>query len=547
MLYDALIVRDLSGQEEMLTDFTSPARDRGVNGDYTLSFAMRKTKLNEHSYDMCEEESVIILYAKGIKTKYKIKEVTEANSWQKRIDCVHTFINAMINEWQYNKLNGYTNFVQALTHVFEPVQWEWVNQTATVATIFENWGDDTPLALLQTVLDRYKVEFEIDDENERVYFKTKIGTETDAQFRYGYNIKKIEHRRVSRNLSTVIKGFGKDGLHVVYRSPNADIYGELPAKPIRDERYTSEETLLQACKDALIDAPEIFLKVEMVQLFENGLPVRDYDLGDYVFAILPNGAVAKIRIIKMTDYPLNPGISPIVELSNFLALEGSSDIMANFEQTQKAVKEILDENGNLQLSIKKLYRNSNHYSDNTGDWYVSPDDPNAFVHIGAGGLDIHKGLVRIEREDGYATIIGGALQHGLAIQSSNPAFQTAGVEKFGPWYRVATTSRFENIDRYTLKHDSRYVHVVVDMFTDNGITGYVTFDVITEDENGTEVVVSSSTVTETRHDDNQGFKKDILIDLGVPTGELVTIYWRMYGSDPNWYVYGNVRLIEQEG
>ncbi|WP_342045993.1 phage tail protein [Bacillus sp. OTU530] len=540
-----LIIKSLNGQEEMLTDYTPPERKRRVNGDNTLYFSAIDTERNSHSYPLCEEEAVVMIGS----DEYKIKSVRKSRTGRKQVDCVHIFLDDMINAWQYDKINGYTNFVQALNHVFAPTSWEWVNQTATVATEFENWGDDNCLSLLQTLLDRYKVEFEIDNVNKQVYFKTAIGTETDAQFRWKHNIKSYEYEVDTKNLSTIIKGYGKDGITTTYRSTTADLYGEKHAKPLRDERYTTVETLLQACKDSLIDVPELRLKTDIVQLYENGLPVHNYDVGDYVFALIdPIDLQVKIRIIEITDYPLNKEKSPIVELSNLhLLRKGITSVMTNFAQVQKNVKDLLDENGNLQLSIKKLYRNSNHYSDNTGDWYISEDDPNAFVHIGAGGLDIHKGLVRVERDDGYATIIGGKLQHGLAIQSSNPAFQTTGVEKFGSWYRTLSTSRFENVDRYTLKHDSRYVHVVVDMFVDGGITGYITFDVIEEDESGVETVISSSTVTETRHSTNQGYKKDILIDLGVPTGNLKTIYWRQYGSVDTYYVYGNVRFIEQEG
>jgi phage minor structural protein len=548
LLYDALIVRTLDGQEERLTDYTPPERKRRVNGDHILSFTLIETRQNQHSYSLCEEEAIIVLYSKGIMNEYKIKDVTENAPKRKRLDCVHIFHNDMINNWQYNKLNGYTNFVQALDHVFSSTSWEWVNQTATAATEFDNWGDDTSLSLLQTLLDRYKVEYEIDNEQKCVYFKTQIGKETDAQFRYGHNVKTFERKRSSKNLSTIIEGFGKDGLHVVYRSPNADVYGELPAKPIRDNRYASEETLLQACKDALMDTPEIQLKTDMVQLFKNGLPLHEYDVGDYIFAILdPVDVLVKVRVIEMTDYPLNRNIAPIVELSNFRNVKkkkGLSHIAASFQQTQKDVRDILDENGNIQLSVKKLYRNSNHYSDDTGDWFIAPDDPNAYVHIGAGGLDIHKGLVRIEREDGHAVIIGGTIQNGFNLIGAYPPFRTAGVEEIGPWVRVKTTNRFENIQSFTFKHDSRYLVAKIGIYTEGGITGNMAFDLDTSDGDGTS---TENLAIVTRSGGDDGWVTYATMDLGTPDGSRKTLYVRLWGSDETQFTYGRILYISQEG
>ncbi|MGQ7076348.1 hypothetical protein ACUN90_34685, partial [Escherichia sp. SP-MK2] len=146
-----------------------------------------------------------------------------------------------------------------------------------------------------------------------------------------------------------------------------------------------------------------------------------------------------IRIIEKEDDPTDDTVAPVVELSTFKQLKSMSAIQAQFQQTQSLVKQLTDDGGNLNLALKRLYRNSNHFSDNTGDWYISPDDPNAYVHIGAGGLDVHRGLVRVEREDGYATVIGGVLQHSFDIQGAFPPFTSSAVEIFSWWWRTKFT------------------------------------------------------------------------------------------------------------
>ncbi|MGQ0517342.1 phage tail protein, partial [Bacillus sp. D-CC] len=71
----------------------------------------------------------------------------------------------------------------------------------------------------------------------------------------------------------VIRGYGKDHndqeIMVEYVSPMAKIYGRIHQKPIRDERYKSKETLLEACKKEINDVPDTRFKVSIVSLIEN--------------------------------------------------------------------------------------------------------------------------------------------------------------------------------------------------------------------------------------------------------------------------------------
>ncbi|MGM2755156.1 phage tail spike protein, partial [Bacillus cereus group sp. Bce019] len=83
-------------------------------------------------------------------------------------------------------------------------------QGAFAATDFQNFGDDTRSALLQTALNRYEAEMEINYSSKTVIFKNQIGKETDAQFRYGHNLKTFEEDTDMSNFATVIRGYGKD-------------------------------------------------------------------------------------------------------------------------------------------------------------------------------------------------------------------------------------------------------------------------------------------------------------------------------------------------
>lgn len=325
-----------------------------------------------------------------------------------------------------------------------------------------------------------------------------------------------------------------------YTSPNASVYGIRHAPPISDERYIDQASLLEHLQKVLQDSPDITIEIEVAELgFE-------CDLGDTIYLIHEDlGIDATVRVLEYTDYP-ESFKSPTVVLSNFK--KSLTSALTTFSQTSKTVKQLTDADGNLSLQLKKLYRNSNHYSDSTGDWYISPDDPNAFVHIGAGGIDCHKGLFRAERDDGYAVIVGGIIQHGFAIQGSTPTFKTTSIEEFGQFYRTSAQNRYENVQRFVFKHDSRYLRVICNMNVDGGTAdignvGSISFDVFSDDESES---IASVTVTETQNDYDQGYRKDILLDLGVPTGNILVCYWRMYSSKI-YYTYGSVRYIAQEG
>lgn len=541
-----MIVTNLAGQSELLTDYQIKERKKVVNGDYSLLFFVVKTERNQHSFDLVQEDSVIEYDGQ----KYRLKKMRENTTGLTPIkdvqQCSHVFFD-IIEDYQYETLSGTLNITQALAHTFSVTDWTWVNQGAFASVEFENFGDGNALELFKTILERYGAEFEITGEKE-ITLKNQIGVPRDAQFRYGHNIKALYKDIDSSNVSTYIKGFGK-GVTAEYTSPNHSVYGIRHAPPVRDERFTTQSGLFEHLQKVLTDTPNIVIEVDVVELKNQDIPIHEYDLGDTIFLIHEIlGIDATVRILEYKDYPESKK-SPSVVLANFK--QTMTKINVSFAQTSKQVKQLTDADGNLSLAVKRLYRNSNHYSDHTGDWYISPDDPNAYVHIGAGGLDVHKGLVRVEREDGYAVIIGGVLQNSFSIQGSEPPFQAAGVTLNGQFYRTQSTGRTENIQRFVFKHDSRYIRVICNMYTlgnaEAGNVGSLAFDVVSDDETQ---AITSAVVTENRipqYEGHQGYRKDILLDLGTPTGQIYVMYWRMWNSVAGWYVNGSVRYLVQEG
>lgn len=517
-----LVVKGMNQQEEMLTDYKEVKRKRRVNGEHSLSFYLLNTPNVSHAYHLVDKRASIM----DKSDEYIALGINKRGHYGKLITAPHIFFDDMMDH-QYNLYNGYANFKQCMDFIFNGTGWKYIIQGAFAATDFQNFGDDTRSALLQTALNRYEAEMEINYSSKTVIFKNQIGKETDAQFRYGHNLKTFEEDTDMSNFATVIRGYGKDHndkeIMVEYVSPMAKIYGRIHQKPIRDERFKSKEALLEKCKKEINDVPDTRFKVSIVSLIENGLsPLHKFDLGDYVYMLYEEADVkVKIRVIEIEDDPTDPTKAPIVELSTFKELKTASSVQAQFKQTQKQVQQLMDDGGNLNLALKRLYRNSNHYSDHTGDWYISPDDPNAYVHIGAGGLDVHRGLVRVEREDGYATIIGGILQHGFDINGHEPPFTAVNIE--GWWWVTDKSDEHYDCQYYTFEHKSRYLNVLIGQLATEGASCEVA---IMAGDGNTFLAKYASNNTDSKSP-IATYGKLYEIDLGVPTGEEMSVYIRL--------------------
>ena len=538
-----LIVHGINGHTEMLTDYKEVKRKRRVNGEHSLSFYLLNTPNVAHAYNLVDERAII---QDKFGDEYVILGVNKRGHYGKAISAVHIFFDDMM-DWQYNLYNGYATFKQCMDFIFNGTGWKYINQGAFAVTTFENFGDDTRSSLLQKALNRYGAEMQIDNRTKTITFKNQIGAETDAQFRYGHNLKTFEEDTDMANFATYIRGYGKDAagneFMVEYESPMAKVYGRIHQKPIRDERYKTKETLLEACKKEINDVPDTRFKISIVNLIANGLsPLHKFNYGDYVYMFYEKADVKiKIRVIEIEDDSTDQTKSPIIELSTFKELKTMSAIQAQFQQTQKQVQQLLDDGGNLNLALKRLYRNSNHFSDHTGDWYISPDDPNAYVHIGAGGLDVHRGLVRVEREDGFATIIGGAIQYGFDIAGHYPPYRGINVVEDG-WWLTSTHDVLDSCQFYTFEHKTRYVKLKAQIFTESG--GEVEIAMVSSDSGQQIMSIASSKQTSAP---SQNDDIDLVYDLGVPNGELKSFYLRMRNKVKGKKAYARVFRVWLEG
>lgn len=350
-----LIITDISGATEALTGYTALKRHRNVSGEKTLAFLVLPTSQNAHSFPMVQEESIVEFDGEPFRIK-QVSEKPKGATYYKEVVAVHTFFD-LIDDYIYGTYTGSKTFDAALHYVLDGTAYTWDIVDTFLAQDWENFGDDNRLALFQSVLKRYGAEFTL--AGTRLTFRTKIGNASDYQFRYNYNVKTLNRDVNTNNLSTYIKGYGKqneDGTYVVeseYTSPNSAVFGIRHAKPVRDERYTTLAGLNARLQAEIIDEPELSITIDFADMRRAGFPYDVPNEGDDVFLIYePIGIDVEARIMEIDEEFTEASDLPIktsVTLANFR--NNLTDTFVDFSKTQKAVNNAIDPSGKVRYNV----------------------------------------------------------------------------------------------------------------------------------------------------------------------------------------------------
>ncbi|PHB88180.1 hypothetical protein COE98_20995 [Bacillus wiedmannii] len=344
---ELISVTDLAGNTEPLVGFKGLRRRRAINGEKILSFSIYPSENNKNSFDLAKEESEIDFDGET----YIVKSLQERNigmTYFKQVECIHEFFVKMIDKQKYAVHDGSMTMQDAMNFVFEDTGYQPVIIDAFYAQHFENFGNDNRLALLKKALERYKAEMTISDN--QVKLRTKIGEDTDFQFRYNFNVKTFERNVDTKSLATYIRGYGKDGLMREYTSPNVKKFGFKEAPAVRDERYTTTEGLDERLKEDLQDTPILSITIDFVDLRKAGYPYIIPNEGDRVFLIYePMNVDIEARIVEIEEeYDEN-----LVPIRTKVTLSNKKDDFAGtiFDYVDKGFSQILDDGGKVKYNV----------------------------------------------------------------------------------------------------------------------------------------------------------------------------------------------------
>jgi phage minor structural protein len=608
-----LIITDIGGNTEVLTGYQGLRRSRNLNGEKTLSFIVLPTPQNGHSFGMVAEESIVEFGGEPYRIK-QIAEKSRGSVFYKEVIAVHTFFD-LIDHHVYATHNGSMTFANAVEFVLGGTEYTWSSVDTFYAQDFENFGDENSLALFQTLLERYGAEFTLSGTNITFKKRIGNATDFQFRYSYNVKTisRDIKTSNLSTYIKGFGKK-NDDGTYVIeseYTSPNATVFGVRHAKPVRDERYSTLEGLNERLQAELNDEPEVSITIDFADLRRAGFPYDVPSEGDDVFLIYePIGIDVETRLVDIDEEFTEGSDLPIkttVTLGNI-----RDSIVDRWASVEKQINDIVGGDGKVKYSVldaaikratEALQSAQTELEFNNGIIARDKTNPNnlvlfnsagvgistdggatfseAITHLGvntsvltAGQIDANNITVRggnetdyslidangfygkgtavtIERPDGYKVVQDGILRNSFAIQGSEPAFQTSGVTKEGQFYVSTSNNRFENIQRFVFKHDSRYIRLICNMWTIGyaqvGNIGNCAFDVFSDDETES---ITSAIVTENQlwpSEGSQGYRKDVLIDVGVPTGNLLVLYWRMWSSVEGWKTYGSIRYAVQEG
>lgn len=340
---------DLNGDAEILTGYDGITRTRRVNGEREIDFTLYLTEQNEHYFhdigELWRVEHAGRTYVIDL-----ISDAAEGDSYSRKFGAVDEFFFNLRNAYRYGTYTGSATFNDMLTFILDRTGYTFNIQGTFYARSFENFGDDTVLSLFTEALERYKSEFEVRDT--MITLRPKIGNITDFQYRYQFNLNTLTREKDAIDFSTYGEGFGKDGLHVTYRSPLADIYGFLQAPPIRDERFTIRDNLLAEVKAVVDNSLKTSVAFDFEDLRAAGYPYSVPNEGDTVllFDERFEGTLAlNTRIVEIVEVFDEDEIvrSCTVTLSNFTNFQTQEKRMQN---ATKSIERILEGKQSIPFS-----------------------------------------------------------------------------------------------------------------------------------------------------------------------------------------------------
>ncbi|MGE6550803.1 phage tail protein [Bacillus mycoides] len=333
-----LYIRSVSGLEEMLTH-SKVSRKDNVNGEKLIDARIIKTVSNEHAYSLIYNENTLIYEDEEYIIK-KLNEKTIGNSVVRTCKAIHRVFDDLKGNHIYEQISGTFRLDKLLEFALKGTGYKIIiyDHNLPLSVNVDNFGDDNSLNLFKDVLGKFGAEFEV--QGKEITVIKEVGTYTDEQFRYFFNIKEPSQDIDTTSFATYIRGYGKKnegGSYVVtaeYTSPLAKVYGIKHAKPVRDDRYTDYASLMERITRELNDSIDISVQLTAVEAETLGWQYKNK--GDYVWCIIdPFDLDVRIRVVEIEEFS-DRKKSTVYTLGTIK--RKASNQMAALKVSQQAVK-----------------------------------------------------------------------------------------------------------------------------------------------------------------------------------------------------------------
>ena len=402
-----IFIRDFKGNEYPLVTSTKQKEELGTND--SIRFKIHNTKNHQDFLNQTTDlEKWIVGDINGI-NEYQIvysKKVTVGTSFY--IDVVaNPYVIEKLDDMRiYKRYDQYFNPTQFFDLVFNGTPFVYVLTTTALAIMWEGVGDgESRLTTFTRGLKRYNLEFEI--VGNVVYLRDKIGNDSNFEFRYKLNAANIVKETDAQDFYTIIYGFGnfdleekniegKAKLKRVYRSPLADIYGELEAPPVRDGRVKDSATMDRELKRIVDSSLKISFTADIYDLSKRGYDYQNAKLGDRVFLVderlkedvevrivgieTDRDADGKILDLKITFGTMSTKDSHKKKMQS--SIKDFSDIMAGRKNLPFEALDIMSRTivSAIQATTSEILYDSN------GQHFIDKSDPNKLMTMNSSGL-----------------------------------------------------------------------------------------------------------------------------------------------------------------
>ncbi|QNG60397.1 phage tail protein [Bacillus sp. PAMC26568] len=399
-------VMDRERNIEPLTNVKDPVIKEGVNLYGPLSFLLPYNEIDKHSFPMVENDNFIEFEGHQYRIKKMQKYLIRDTPVKAVQEARHRFYDLVDTRRRTTLSNGFKSINQIASFIFTGTRWNFTVIDSFSTVEFENFGNDTCLALFNKMIERFNAEFEIIGKEIRI--RKKIGSYIDMQFRHGQNIKTFRENIDTSNLSTRIRGTGKRVndvplIDIEYISPNAHLYtdddGNIEYRDAPDysnETITNESTMEQQLAKEIQDEPDVSMDLEFTILQDAGYTKQIPERGDIVPTILEElGVDVDLRIMEIERYP-NSSRAPKVTLANHKKTFAKQ--LMNYQKS--LLDKIYDENiGKLRYNVydeavkiaTEALNNSLtelEYPEGMGIIARDPNDPEKFVVFRSSGIGL---------------------------------------------------------------------------------------------------------------------------------------------------------------
>jgi hypothetical protein len=116
-----------------------------------------------------------------------------------------------------------------------------------------------------------------------------------------------------------------------------------------------------------------------------------------------------------------------------------------------------DLQGELNIAQNTIRRDSYFVWDKDGLRAIDPTDPSRYVLLTSGGMEVKKGMIYVERSDGFPTIIGGRINYSFDLQGSDPPLLVDSTVNGRFFETNNTDTNGATCNLYTFTRIARYV------------------------------------------------------------------------------------------